>query len=49
VLKKLGMTVRDAVLVFADGGSDGTAYEYVVPDLDAAKILAIAKIRDKVR
>ena len=49
VLEKLGMTVRDAVLVFADGGSDGTAFEYVVPDLDAAKILAIAKIRDKVR
>ena len=49
VLKKLGMTVRDAVLVFADGGLDGTAYEYVVPDLNAAKNLAIAKIHDKVR
>jgi len=49
VLEKLDMKVRDAVLVFADGGSDGTAYEYVVPDLDAAKSLALAKIRDKVR
>ena len=49
VLEKLGMRVRDAVLVFADGGSDGTAYEYVVPDLDAAKALAIVKIHDQVR
>ena len=49
VLEKLGMKVRDAVLVFADGGSDGGAYEYVVPDLDTAKSLAMAEIHDKVR
>ena len=49
VLERLGMKVRDAVLVFADGGPDGTAYEYVVPDLAAAKSLALVKIHDKVR
>ena len=49
VLEKLGMKVRDAVLVFADGGSDGTAYEHVVSNLEEAKRLAITKIHDKVR
>jgi ATP-dependent exoDNAse (exonuclease V) beta subunit len=36
-LEKLDMKVREAVLVFATGGVDGTAFEYCVQDLEAAK------------
>ncbi len=39
------MKVRDAVLVFADGGPDGRAYEHRIGDLEAAKAAAIEKIR----
>ncbi|MBN4064622.1 UvrD-helicase domain-containing protein [Dehalococcoides mccartyi] len=49
VLEKLGMTVRDAVLVFADGAADGTAVEYSVPDLGLAKTAALEEIREKIR
>ena len=48
VVEKLGMKVREAVLVFADGGPDGRAYERRIPDLDAAKIAATAKIHELV-
>ena len=48
VVEKLGMKVRECVLVFADGGSDGKAYEHPIADLDAAKATAIEKIREKV-
>ncbi|MDA1279620.1 MAG: UvrD-helicase domain-containing protein [Chloroflexi bacterium] len=47
-LEKQGMQVRDAVLVFADGGPTGTAFEYRVPDLDAAKRQATARIQQLV-
>ena len=40
------MKVREAVLVFADGGPDGKAYEHRVADLEAAKAAAIKKIRE---
>jgi ATP-dependent helicase/nuclease subunit A len=49
VLEKLGMTVRDAVLIFANGNTDGSAREYFVDDLDAAKEFARAKIRQEFR
>jgi hypothetical protein len=39
------MKVRDAVLVFADGGPDGRAYEHRIGDLEAAKAAVIEKIR----
>ena len=48
VLEQLGMRVRDAVLVFADGGDDGGVAEYVVGDLAAAKDAAMRKIRVEV-
>ena len=48
VVEKLGMKVREAVLVFADGGPDGRAYERRIPDLDATKIAATAKIHELV-
>ena len=48
VVEKLGMKVRECVLVFAEGGSDGRAYEHPIADLDAAKATAIEKIREKV-
>jgi ATP-dependent exoDNAse (exonuclease V) beta subunit len=44
VLEKLGMPVRDAVLVFANGGPDDSAYEYFVADLEAAKAAAVKQI-----
>ncbi|MBT3863205.1 MAG: UvrD-helicase domain-containing protein [Chloroflexi bacterium] len=49
VLEKMGMKVRSAVLVFANGGVGDTAREYVVDDLEAAKAAALSKIRDKIR
>ena len=45
VLEQLGMTVRDAVLVFAGGGADGAAFEYRVQDLEAAKNKTINDIQ----
>jgi hypothetical protein len=45
----MGMKVRSAVLVFANGGVGDTAREYVVDDLEAAKAAALSKIRDKIR
>jgi ATP-dependent helicase/nuclease subunit A len=45
VLEKLGMRVRDAVLVFANGGADGSAAEYFVKDMDAAKATAMSEIQ----
>jgi len=54
IVEKLGlpgmanMKVKDAVLVFADGGPGGTAYEHRIDDLDAAKATAIDKIRESV-
>ncbi len=36
-LEKLNMKVKEAVLVFATGGVDGTAFEYCVQDLEAVK------------
>jgi ATP-dependent helicase/nuclease subunit A len=47
VLEKLGMPVRDAVLVFAAGAKDGAAFEYVVPNLEAAKIAAMNEAQAK--
>jgi ATP-dependent exoDNAse (exonuclease V) beta subunit len=57
VIEKLGlpgmttmpeMKVKEAVLVFADGGVGGKAYEHRIADLDAAKTAAIEKIRSLV-
>jgi ATP-dependent exoDNAse (exonuclease V) beta subunit len=48
VLEKLGLTVRNALLIFADGDSDGRAYEYFVEDLEQAKTAAMAKIRSEI-
>ncbi|MDP6667258.1 MAG: UvrD-helicase domain-containing protein [Dehalococcoidia bacterium] len=44
VVEKLGMMVREAVLVFADGGPGGRAYEHTIANLDAAKTAAMSKI-----
>jgi ATP-dependent exoDNAse (exonuclease V) beta subunit len=49
VLEKMGMKVRDAVLVFADGGKDGLATEYFVKDLSTAKAAAVEKITTQIR
>jgi ATP-dependent exoDNAse (exonuclease V) beta subunit len=49
VLEKMGMKVRDAVLVFADGGQDGLATEYFVKDLTAAKAAAVEEITAQIR
>jgi len=48
VLEKQGMKIRDAVLVFADGGEDGGAKEYVVADIEAAKTAAKAEISNRI-
>lgn len=48
VLEKLGMPVRDAVLVFASGAADGAAFEYPVPDLESAKNAAASKAQTEV-
>ncbi|NQW19719.1 MAG: UvrD-helicase domain-containing protein [Chloroflexi bacterium] len=48
ILEKLGMSVRDAVLVFADGGKDGNASEYFIKDLQEAKTAARSKIHRKI-
>lgn len=48
VLEKQGMSVRNAVLVFADGGKDGSASEYFVDDLAAAKSAALGEIRSRI-
>ena len=44
-LEKLGMKVRDAVLVFATGGVNNTAFEYCVQDLESAKTDVMSDIR----
>jgi ATP-dependent helicase/nuclease subunit A len=49
VLEKMGMKVRRAVLVFANGGVGDTAREYVVDDLETAKEAALSKIRDEIQ
>ena len=49
VLEKLGMKVRDAVLVFADGAADGSASEYFVKNMEAAKAAARAEIESMIR
>jgi len=48
VLEKLGMQVRDAVLVFANGGADGSAAEYFVKDMDTAKAVAMSEIQRQI-
>ncbi len=54
VVEKLGlpgmpkMKVKEAVLVFADGGPDGKAFEHRIADLEAAKAAAIEQIRELV-
>jgi len=48
VLEKLDMNVRNAVLIFANGGEDGRAIEYAVPDLEGAKRLALCKARAEI-
>jgi ATP-dependent exoDNAse (exonuclease V) beta subunit len=48
VVEKLGMKVKEAVLVFADGGPGGTAFEHPIADLEAAKAAAIEGIRELV-
>jgi ATP-dependent helicase/nuclease subunit A len=48
VLEKMGMKVRSAVLVFANGGAGDTAREYVIDDLEAAKAAALFKIRTEI-
>ena len=49
VLEKMGMKVRSAVLVFANGGVGDTAREYVVEDLETIKEAALSKIRDEIQ
>jgi ATP-dependent exoDNAse (exonuclease V) beta subunit len=49
VLEKQGMNVRDAILVFANGGENGGAKEYVVADLSSAKTAALAEIKSKIQ
>jgi len=44
-LEKLGMKVRDAVLVFATGGVNNTAFEYCVQDLESVKTDVMSDIR----
>ena len=39
------MKVREAVLVFATGGANNTAFEYRVQDLEAAKTDVMSDIR----
>ena len=48
VLEKLDINVRNAVLIFANGGEDGRAIEYAVPDLEGAKRLALCKARAEI-
>ncbi len=48
VLEKMGMKVRDAVLVFADGGKDGSASEHFIEDLTSAKTAAKAAVIKKI-
>ncbi len=48
VLEKMGMKVRSAVLVFANGGAGDTAREYVIDDLEEAKAAALSKIRTEI-
>ena len=49
VLEKLGMTVRDATLIFADGGPCGEVYEHRIDDLELAKKSTMDSIREKHR
>jgi ATP-dependent helicase/nuclease subunit A len=49
VIEKMGMKVRNAVLVFANGGAGDTAREYVIEDLEEAKAAALSKIHDEIR
>ena len=49
ILEKMGMKVRSAVLVFANGGVGDTAREYVVEDLETIKEAALCKIRDEIQ
>ncbi len=49
ILEKLGMSVRDAILVFANGGADGGAYEYSIKDMEVAKSVAETEIRSQIR
>ena len=44
-LEKLDIKVREAVLVFATGGVNNTAFEYCVQDLEAAKTNVMGDIR----
>jgi len=48
ILESLGFEVRDAALIFSEGGSDGTALEHVVEDLEDAKRGALAEATDRV-
>jgi ATP-dependent exoDNAse (exonuclease V) beta subunit len=48
VIEKMGMKVRNAVLVFANGGAGDTAREYVIEDLEEAKAAALSKIHDEI-
>jgi ATP-dependent exoDNAse (exonuclease V) beta subunit len=48
VIEKMGMKVRNAVLVFANGGAGDTAREYVIEDLEQAKAAALSKIHDEI-
>ena len=49
ILEKLGMGVRDAILVFANGGADGGAYEYSIKVMEVAKSVAETEIRSQIR
>ena len=46
-LEKLDMKVREAVLVFATGGANNTAFEYCLQDLEAAKTDVMSDIRSQ--
>lgn len=45
ILESLGFEVRDAVLIFSEGGTNGTALEHVVEALEDAKLDALTGAR----